>query len=639
MKRFFRSVGGKAVCYAVCILSIILLVASIFSAVFFVNEDFYTKSKTQIIEEVQYNEFYNDAYNLIYYTVARDKYDRFEINIHYSEEATNLRYRVISPEGKIIQSNTEEESFEYSYFYNVIDNGVYYNHYLLGVNLEAVNEENVYRVELFLEEGLPVKDKYSTLTNAYSFGYYMRYLVFVIAIASFALFVWGLVMLIVTAAHRPETEELCLNKLDKLPFDVLLILILLILGGINYVCIDLLWNINFFAEIALPILLAFMALLSFLVLTQTISARIKTETIIQNNLLYKTIRIILKIARKILAKLKELILNIPLVWKTALIVGFVIVFDLITIVSATNAVETAIILLVIKCLTFVPFVLYTALTMRKLQKAGKEIASGNLNFKVSSNEMIADFKKHGENLNSISDGLNIALKERLQSERTKTELITNVSHDIKTPLTSIINYASLISESEPLTETQKEYAEVLIKKSGQLKRLLDDLVEVSKATTGALEVSPERCEAGVLLSQIAGEFNDQIEAANLELVLSSPEEGLFIMVDSRRIWRVFENLMNNACKYSLPGSRIYLSASKAENEVLFIIKNTSKTPLNILPEELKERFVRGETSRTTEGTGLGLSIAESLTELQGGKMEINIDGDLFKVTLRFPDKA
>ena len=218
----------------------------------------------------------------------------------------------------------------------------------------------------------------------------------------------------------------------------------------------------------------------------------------------------------------------------------------------------------------------------------------------------------------------------------KTELITNVSHDIKTPLTSIINYATLIGQEHCDCEKHASYAEVLVRKSDHLKRLLDDLVEASKAATGNLEVQLTPCNAGVLLTQAAGEFEQRCQAAGLTLVTSMPEETVQIMADSRRIWRVFENLMGNACKYSLSGSRVFLTLTKEQSHAVFTIRNTSQTVLNISARELMERFVRGDSARSTEGSGLGLSIAQSLTQLQGGAMEVSVDGDLFRVTLRFP---
>lgn len=223
----------------------------------------------------------------------------------------------------------------------------------------------------------------------------------------------------------------------------------------------------------------------------------------------------------------------------------------------------------------------------------------------------------------------------MKSERFKTELITNVSHDIKTPLTSIINYVDLIKKENPENENIKNYIEVLDRQSGRLKKLIEDLVEASKASTGSLAVNLAESDVSVLLSQTVGEFDERLKAAGLTAVLGLPEKPVLIMADGRHLWRVFDNLMNNICKYSQKGTRVYLDVAESSGTVTVIFKNISAYELNISGEELTERFVRGDRSRNTEGSGLGLSIARSLTELQDGTLDIDIDGDLFKVTLTF----
>lgn len=228
-----------------------------------------------------------------------------------------------------------------------------------------------------------------------------------------------------------------------------------------------------------------------------------------------------------------------------------------------------------------------------------------------------------------------AVDEQMKSERFKTELITNVSHDIKTPLTSIINYVDLIKKEDCDNEKIKEYTEVLDRQSSRLKKLVDDLVEASKASSGVLAVDMKPCEIGVLLSQTAGEYEEKLKKAGLELVLTQPETSVTIMADGRHLWRIFDNLMNNVCKYSLPSSRVYLTLEEQNGNAVVTFKNISKTPLNITSDELMERFVRGDSSRNTEGSGLGLSITKSLTELQKGKFDLTVDGDLFKATLTF----
>ncbi len=218
----------------------------------------------------------------------------------------------------------------------------------------------------------------------------------------------------------------------------------------------------------------------------------------------------------------------------------------------------------------------------------------------------------------------------------KTELITNVSHDLKTPLTSILNYAGLIA-AEPCENGKiTEYAGVLTRQSERLTRLIDDLVEASKAATGNLEVHLAPVEAQVLLQQAAGEYAERFSSAGLELVTNMPEEPIRIMADGRRMWRVFDNLMNNVFKYAQSRTRVYLSLERMADSAVITFRNISAEPLNVSEEELMERFVRGDSARAGEGNGLGLSIAKSLAELQGGAFRLHIDGDLFKAILVFP---
>ena len=220
----------------------------------------------------------------------------------------------------------------------------------------------------------------------------------------------------------------------------------------------------------------------------------------------------------------------------------------------------------------------------------------------------------------------------------KTELITNVSHDIKTPLTSIVSYVDLLSREEIDNEQAKEYIEVLQRQSARLKKLTDDLVEASKASSGALGVTIEDCSLSVMLEQTAGEYGEKLAEKELELVLRKPEKEVMARADARHTQRIFDNLMSNILKYALPGTRVYLELKEDENGPAVIFRNTSRSEIVQSPEELTERFVRGDASRSSEGSGLGLSIARSLAELQGGSLAVTVDGDLFKVTLGFAGK-
>jgi signal transduction histidine kinase len=324
-----------------------------------------------------------------------------------------------------------------------------------------------------------------------------------------------------------------------------------------------------------------------------------------------------------------------LVVKVMLVVGVVAVIEVVFIVELSWASGYSMLFYVPYKLLQVVVVLYLLAQMRQLQEGGRRIVSGDLSQPIDTSKMVREFKNHGDNINKMREGISIAVEEQLKSERFKTELITNVSHDIKTPLTSIINYVDLIKKEEPQSPQMVEYIEVLDRQSARLKKLIEDLMEASKASTGNLEVHPEPCDMQVMLEQVVGEFEDKLAAAQLEIVMERPEAAVWVTADGRHLWRVLENLMNNVCKYSQANTRVYVSLEEDDEKAVVVFKNISKSALNIPSEQLMQRFVRGDSSRHTDGSGLGLSIAQSLTELMGGSMTLHIDGDLFKVTLSF----
>lgn len=274
----------------------------------------------------------------------------------------------------------------------------------------------------------------------------------------------------------------------------------------------------------------------------------------------------------------------------------------------------------------------------KILEAVDKLASGETGYKVNPEQFSGLEADLAVGLNNISDGLERALAEQVKSERLKADLITNVSHDIKTPLTSIINYVDLIKREKIDNPVIQHYLEVLDQKSHRLKTLTEDLVEASKASSGNVKLEIASIDLVELVQQTNGEFEEKYESARLQLVSNLPREVILIDADGRRLWRVLENVYNNACKYAMEQTRVYVGVEDRGPNVVFSIKNISASPLNFDPAELTERFVRGDVSRSTEGSGLGLSIAKSLTELQGGTFEIIIDGDLFKVEISFPAK-
>ena len=265
------------------------------------------------------------------------------------------------------------------------------------------------------------------------------------------------------------------------------------------------------------------------------------------------------------------------------------------------------------------------------------MAQGDLHHQIPTQYLVGSFRDCAEDLNKLADVAVVAAQKQMKSERMKTELITNVSHDIKTPLTSIINFVDLLQK--PHTEEEgTQYLEVLNRQSHRLKRLIEDLMDLSKASTGNMTVNITEMDAVEVVNQALGEFADKLEAVQLTPVFREPEIPAPILADGRLAWRVLSNLLSNAVKYALPGTRLYVDVVPLEGKVLISLKNISREQLSISAEELMERFVRGDASRNTEGSGLGLNIARSLMEVQHGQLQLLVDGDLFKVTLLFRSK-
>ena len=281
-------------------------------------------------------------------------------------------------------------------------------------------------------------------------------------------------------------------------------------------------------------------------------------------------------------------------------------------------------------------ILLGAIFTRRLEKGAKNLAQGDLETGIDMSNLFGTYRRHAEHLNHIREGMSEAVEASLRSERMKTELITNVSHDIKTPLTSIINYVDLMKKEPIESEKVREYLNVMDRQSSRLKKLIEDLMEVSKASTGNITPEMTDTDFDVLLEQILGEYRERLSNAELNLCVDNAATGAHIMADGKLLWRVFDNLLGNICKYSMPGTRVYLNATRREGMLEISMRNISLYSLNITSEELMERFVRGDRSRHTEGSGLGLSIAKNLVELQKGKMEIVVDGDLFKAIVSFP---
>ena len=420
-----------------------------------------------------------------------------------------------------------------------------------------------------------------------------------------------------SAGHWAGREGIHLTWLDKIPADVwLAALVCAVFAG---------WAA--FYELAFAVFCAALAPV-FLLFLCAFAAQCKAGTVLRGTLIARVLRLLWRIIRAVGRGLRRTVVALPLIWKTALVTLAVFFVEILYgYVDGFFAVMKLVELLAI---------LYIALNLRILQKGGEKLAEGDLSQSIDTRPLIGDFKRYGQRMNELRTGMERAVREQTRAERMKTELITNVSHDIKTPLTSIVNYVDLLQKVDVQPETAREYIAVLDRQSRRLKKLTEDLVEASKASSGALQVDVQPTDVAVLFDQIVGEYQERLAGCRLTLVARPPEKPVSVQADGRLLSRVMDNLVSNICKYALEDTRVYVTASCDEETVTISFKNVSRDELNISPDELMERFVRGDASRHTEGSGLGLSIAGSLVQLMGGTFDLSIDGDLFRANITLP---
>lgn len=420
-----------------------------------------------------------------------------------------------------------------------------------------------------------------------------------------------------SAGHWAAHEGVHLTWLDKIPADVWLVaLICAVFAG---------WDV--FYELAFAVFCAALAPVLLLFLC-AFAAQCKAGTVLRGTLIARVLRLVWRIIRAVGRGLRRTIVGLPLIWKTTLVTLAVFFAEILYgYVDGFFA--------VMKLVEFLA-ILYIALNLRILQKGGEKLAAGDYSQSIDTRPLIGDFKRYGQRMNELRTGMERAVREQTRAERMKTELITNVSHDIKTPLTSIVNYVDLLQKVDVQPETAREYIAVLDRQSRRLKKLTEDLVEASKASSGALPVDVQPTDVAVLFDQIVGEYQERLAGCRLTLVARPPEKPVSVQADGRLLSRVMDNLVSNICKYALEDTRVYVAAACDEETVTISFKNVSRDELNISPDELMERFVRGDASRHTEGSGLGLSIAGSLVQLMGGTFDLSIDGDLFRADITLP---
>lgn len=472
--------------------------------------------------------------------------------------------------------------------------------------------------DLLRTEGAP---SYSYLLSMWLVEHTALTVFLMVLFAVLALFFFCFSM--ASAGHWAGHEGIHLTWLDKIPADVWL-LVLLCTFFIGWEAFYYEWGRVFFCAALVPLVLLFLC---------AFAAQCKAGTVLRSALIGRIARFLWRIVRSLFLGLWRIARNLPLLWKTALVMAGVFFLEMLFVLAGYGSVDG--IFVIMKAVELLA-ALYIALNLRALQKGGEKLARGDFSSPIDTKYLIGDFKRYGQELNDVQSGLEQAVQEQMKAEHLKTELITNVSHDIKTPLTSIVNYVDLLKKEDMPSPAAREYIAVLDRQSHRLKKLTEDLVEASKASSGALNVELQPTDVNVLLSQIEGEYQERLAACHLTLVTQPPAPGTMIQADSRLLSRVMDNLVSNVCKYAMENTRVYVTAAVRDGQAVISFKNVSRDELNISPDELMERFVRGDASRHSEGSGLGLSIARSLVQLQGGTFALSIDADLFRADIVFP---
>lgn len=451
------------------------------------------------------------------------------------------------------------------------------------------------------------------------------------------------IYLIISIGHTKNKEGIDLNDFDKVPLEIIIFIFFIILGIIIALIDETLYSyrseeILMYYNLLISVLITLYSVFYIVCMAMfvTLVKRIKAKQFLSTCFCGRILKFIIRITKKCLEKIKNtsknILENLNIDLKILLcFMGISLAMFLILVLFDVFGVFVDICIVI--------YLLYKLIErancFESIKKHLKNMYEGKEIDNLKTSDFTPEFKDIVLSINNISNGFENAKQEGIKSERMKTELITNVSHDIKTPLTSIINYVDLLKKEEINNEKAKEYIDVLDNKSQRLKKLTEDLVEASKASSGNVKLNIEKIDIVELIKQTTGEFEDKFKEKKLDIISSMPKETIYINADNRYMYRIIENLFSNISKYALNSSRVYIDVNKTGMKVKISIKNISADRLNISSEELMQRFVRGDKSRTTEGSGLGLSISRSLTELQKGTFELQIDGDLFKVELEF----
>ena len=581
----------------------------------------------------------------------------------YTEGSTNLTYLFADKETQTIYTNKK----------------AYSSYAQLEQNLEKIFKEKAYAVvypELSecvtnipgadlqvwnhtIDQSFDTKDfvfavsvdtKFSVADSmadeAENYETYSKLMFPMLAGAIFGSVLWliGMVWLTVTAGRRPEDEEIHLNGFDRWYTEIAAGAVIgiwlagTIISGTLIANSSLGYSHAVVTVIVTCLICGTYTMAWFLIGYLSLVRRIKAGTLWKNSLIRTVLKWIGKCSGKLADFARAFSRNTAEKIKVLLVGGAFLFLQFLIIGCIFSGAGVFLLALMAVDVAVMIFAIRKADGQDRIMDGLKKISDGELQYKIKTDTLTGKQKVMAEYINNIGSGLDAAVENSLKKERMQTELITNVSHDLKTPLTSIINYVDLMKRENPTDPKIQEYLRILDEKSQRLKVLTEDVVEASKASTGNIKLEMNDIDFVEMVQQVIGEFEEKFQEKNLTMMVHFTDEPSIIYADGQRMWRVLENVFGNVVKYAMEGTRVYAEISNRNKKVTFSLKNISAQPLNISADELTERFIRGDVARNTEGSGLGLSIAKSLTELQGGEFKLYLDGDLFKVMITFVAK-
>lgn len=620
MEKIKQSAAAKTTAFILLQIFVLITVCSAMIAAVNLDRGWYIYDNKERQRDMLYHSMAVEAQNYITVSMPEAMEPKGEL-ILGENQATGFGYEIYVPQKDKKEKLVKQLHLGLKTEQNVYTESFQHGDYRVQVYLAHLEERG--SLPFSLEQKFLLESKiYQWKNPALWFGG-------ISLLAGICLFVF----LMMAAGHRNGEER----PRWMMPLDLVLVLGCFLICMLGSVTFSMTYDYSYLG-VEIGAALAAIAGISSVITGVLIlfAAELKQGGWLRRTLLYRLVYIP---GRRLLSFLKRgikhLFAILPLIWKSVLILAVLLIINLIVCINWFYD-GAAVLVWFLEAVFVSVCVIYIAWGMKQLAEGARRLAEGDLSYRIDKKGLILDLEQHADNLNRIREGMAKAVEERTKSDRFKAELITNVSHDIKTPLTSIINYVDFLKKEELHNEKAREYVEVLDRQAGRLKKLTEDLVDASKAATGNVSIDLKPCQVDVLMTQTMGEYEEKAKECGLNFIMKMPEESIEILADGRRLWRVFDNLLNNICKYAQPGTRVYMTLQKEEQKAVITYRNISKYELDITEEELMERFVRGDSSRHTEGSGLGLSIARNLVELQGGTFHITIDGDLFKAVIEFP---